>query len=170
MRLVFNPDQRMKLLSSAPLAAWFLAWTGLALTCEWDEQNQTVIPQSADHVVRIPEVTDPQGCQAACCGRLDCDVAWMGFPQDGDAQCVLVRCPSGCTFETSDQFKVFRLRKQAAPPADGPWAVPLLGASEPDQGSHGKTRPSSRPPSALSALFALFTSCLVTSDSQEVHQ
>ena len=168
----------MKLLSSSWLLLYFLVRTGSARTCDWVERNQTVVLASVAHMERVPAGDGPSGCQAACCGRPDCDVAWVGPPAPRGppappgapgapaAQCVLVRCRSGCTFEPSDRSTVFELRREEAPPTLGPRVEPLVGGSEPDQEDRGKTGTPPPPPGSAGAAHFRFGD----PDSQEVSQ
>ncbi|XP_030007259.1 kunitz-type protease inhibitor 2 [Sphaeramia orbicularis] len=96
-----------------------LVWPGPVRLCDW---NQTVAPDQGLDPVSLQSgafylnteqpVSGPDQCREACCSRSDCDLALVGYPQDGDAHCFLVHCFNGgrdvCALQSSSQFKVFK--------------------------------------------------------------
>lgn len=153
----------MKCFSSSLLAVCFLVCTGLALDCEWDksieeDQGLDLISREAGlpHMDLITEAKDPERCQAACCDKSDCDLALVGFPMDGEPQCMLVKCwvhgRDVCAFEPSTQFKVYRKkvetesRGEATGGGESLRIVPLLGSLEPrsNESNNSKTTPHHR--------------------------
>ena len=127
------------------LARSGLARYGPDRDCSWDpslDRNQGLDPTSLAAGARLlgesAPVSDADGCRAACCAHARCDLAVLGLPADGPAQCMLVHCTSRgrdvCALTTSSQFQVFR-RARAEPRADArdggnePHVVALLGVS-----------------------------------------
>ncbi|XP_067102639.1 kunitz-type protease inhibitor 2 [Osmerus mordax] len=87
--------------------------------CAWDTEadpEQGLEPMSyengARNLAHLPEITDMEGCQRACCNNKDCQLAMIGRPADGMAQCYLVTCIKDgqdvCTLGPSTQFQVYR--------------------------------------------------------------
>lgn len=94
-----------------------LAWSGSAQLCEWDQTvdtEQSLDPVSlqsgASYLETELPVTDLALCREACCSRPACDLALVGYPQDGLPQCFLISCVIGghdmCVLRPSFQFKV----------------------------------------------------------------
>lgn len=125
----------MKCFTSHLLVVGFLVCAGLALDCDWDqsvEEDQGLSNNNNDggwlELGLVQDAKDPEGCQAACCHHKDCDLAVMGYPQDGEPQCTLVQCwvqnRDRCVLQRSTQFKVFRLKPEGR-------VAPELGSTEP---------------------------------------
>uniref|UniRef100_A0A3B4WW61 Serine peptidase inhibitor, Kunitz type, 2 n=1 Tax=Seriola lalandi dorsalis TaxID=1841481 RepID=A0A3B4WW61_SERLL len=124
------------------LALYFLVWSGVALDCDWDQSidpNQGLDLASLGVKVlqlgRLAEVKDPESCRAACCNEPNCDLALVGYPQDGGPQCLLVSCESQgrdvCVLQPSSQFKVYRRTVKREARGEKPHIVPLHGSWEP---------------------------------------
>ncbi|XP_026184488.1 kunitz-type protease inhibitor 2 [Mastacembelus armatus] len=129
------------------LALCFLVWSGLALDCEWDQTvdpNQTLDLFSVGKGAQVlgdADVSDTEGCQAACCARSDCELAWISYPASGKLQCHLVSCTrqgqDGCDLQSSSEYKTYRKkvpnqnRPKAEDPGNQPRIVPLMGSWEP---------------------------------------
>ncbi|KAM3616548.1 uncharacterized protein V6R79_019647 [Siganus canaliculatus] len=136
----------MTLRSSLLLSVLF--WAGSTLSCDWDQYtNRSLELASLDAALLLEdqaakEASDPDGCQAACCSRSDCDLALVGYPADGGPQCLLVRCRDqnrdACLFRPGEdpQFSVYRKKTDpqtdAEAPKDGdsPHIAPLGEFSE----------------------------------------
>ncbi|XP_036392486.1 kunitz-type protease inhibitor 2 [Megalops cyprinoides] len=77
----------------------------------------------------LPNVSDVKACLAACCAKEDCQLALVGTPQDGLAQCFLVSCMEDgkdvCSLRPLQGFTVYR-RSQISQRAD----IPSLGSTE----------------------------------------
>ncbi|KAL2096432.1 hypothetical protein ACEWY4_008580 [Coilia grayii] len=92
-------------------------------TCKWrlyDDLGLDVrsLDDGANYAAHLPDISDSNGCQMACCARDDCQLAILGTPaDDGVAECFLVSCMKDgndvCRLQPSSQFKVFR--KMASP-------------------------------------------------------
>lgn len=95
--------------------------------CKWDLENERGLdPESFDdgaNSVHLPHISDSIGCQQACCRKGDCQLAMLGTPADGTAECFLVSCMKDgkdvCVLRHSSQFKVFRKVTPAAQQAEG---------------------------------------------------
>lgn len=88
--------------------------------CKWDPD--TALEQGLDassfdngaaYLAHLPEITDAEQCQSACCERDDCQLALIGTPaDDGRPECFLVSCVKDgkdvCVLTESTQFKVYR--------------------------------------------------------------
>ncbi len=88
--------------------------------CKWDPD--TALEQGLDassfdngaaYLAHLPEITDSEQCQSACCERDDCQLALIGTPADsGRPECFLVSCVKDgkdvCVLTESTQFKVYR--------------------------------------------------------------
>lgn len=122
-----------------------LVWPGLLLACDWDRSvdpkqglDQTSLAAGARRLGSIPGVSDPEVCRAMCCDEPDCDLALLGFPADGNPQCLLVKCQSGgrdvCVLEPSNQFQVCgrrsAARREAPEGGEKLNIVPLLNSSD----------------------------------------
>lgn len=91
--------------------------------CKWDLKDELGLdPQSFDDgasSAHLPNISDSIGCQLACCRKGDCQLAILGTPADGTAECFLVSCMKDgkdvCVLRHSSQFKVFR--KMVSPAA-----------------------------------------------------
>ncbi|XP_041733425.1 tissue factor pathway inhibitor [Coregonus clupeaformis] len=90
--------------------------------CAWDvdtDPDQGLDPKSleagARHLAHLPEM-DCKGCQDACCGDQDCQLALIGTPADGTSECFLVSCMKDgkdvCVLQSDSQFKVYRKKTQ----------------------------------------------------------
>lgn len=134
------------------LALCLLCCSGPVLGCDWDgstDPNQGLDPSSTPRYLgRVPNVSDPEGCRAACCQNPECDLVLVGLPADGAAQCVLVSCwargHDACTLQPSTQFQVFR--KRAGPKDEGVLrVVPLLETHQTrtNDTNNGKQEPGS---------------------------
>lgn len=91
--------------------------------CAWDvdtNPDQGLDPKSleagARHLAHLPEISDSKGCQDACCGNRDCQLALIGTPADGTPECFLVSCMKDgkdvCVLQFDTQFKVYRKKTQ----------------------------------------------------------
>ncbi|XP_023822337.1 kunitz-type protease inhibitor 2 isoform X1 [Salvelinus sp. IW2-2015] len=91
--------------------------------CAWDvdtNPDQGLDPKSleagARHLAHLPEISDSKGCQDACCGNQDCQLALIGTPADGTSECFLVSCMKDgkdvCVLQFDTQFKVYRKKTQ----------------------------------------------------------
>ncbi|CAB1347657.1 unnamed protein product [Coregonus sp. 'balchen'] len=91
--------------------------------CPWDvdtDPEQGLDPKSleagARHLAHLPEISDSKGCQDACCGNQDCQLALVGTPADGTPECFLVSCMKDgkdvCVLQSDTQFKVYRKKTQ----------------------------------------------------------
>lgn len=99
------------------LALCLLLCSGLAQECDWDlnvAPNQG-LDLGAPGIKLLPqprEGNSPESCKAACCAEPRCDLALVGYPADGEAQCMLVSCKrsgrDACVLQPSDQFTVYR--------------------------------------------------------------
>lgn len=114
---------------------WFLFGAGLVLGCEWDSSEDqdldlTYSPQLGDPL----NVTDAEGCKAACCGKEGCDAAMVGAPQDGALTCYLVTCrvlgSDQCRLAHKLGVQVHRKRQEAGSES---LLQPLLGESQPEK-------------------------------------
>ncbi|XP_016391094.1 tissue factor pathway inhibitor-like isoform X2 [Sinocyclocheilus rhinocerous] len=90
--------------------------------CTWDPDTDTELEQGLDissfdngaaYLAHLPELTDAEQCQSACCERDDCQLAVIGTPaDDGRPECILVSCMKDgkdvCVLTQSTQFKVYR--------------------------------------------------------------
>lgn len=134
----------MKLFRPSLLVACFLLYTGLAQNCEYDasvKENQGLDFVSAAGQVtmeQVKNVSDPESCRERCCKSPECEVAMMGYPMDGEPQCMLINChingPDGCAYRSSAQFKVYRKKgtgKSHGERGNGLHVVPMMGSIEP---------------------------------------
>ncbi|XP_010746297.2 kunitz-type protease inhibitor 2 isoform X1 [Larimichthys crocea] len=130
------------------LTVCFLVCSSLALECDWDQstdQNQGLDPNSlvagALHLDKNPEVSDAEGCRAACCKEPDCDLALVGLPADGGPQCLLVKCViqdrDVCVLQPSEQFRIYRRKVHRA--GETSHIVPLMNAVEPKTETSNET-------------------------------
>ncbi|XP_073348886.1 kunitz-type protease inhibitor 2 [Pagrus major] len=103
---------KMKRVRSSLVALCFLVCSGLALDCELDQVSDHGLNMIFLESGRLTEknVSDPQGCKAACCDQPDCDLALVGHPADGVPQCFLVDCRhrNVCVLQENNQFSVYR--------------------------------------------------------------
>ncbi|CDQ62862.1 unnamed protein product [Oncorhynchus mykiss] len=87
--------------------------------CAWDvdaDTDQGLDPKSLDagasYLAHLPEISDNMGCQEACCGYQDCQLALVGASADGPSECFLVNCMKDgkdvCVLQSDTQFKVYR--------------------------------------------------------------
>lgn len=97
----------------------FLCCLPLLNACTWDpntEVEQGLDIKSYDngaaYLAYLPEISDAEECQQACCDRDDCHIALIGTPADGKSECRLVSCIKDgvdvCVLTPSTQFKVYR--------------------------------------------------------------
>ncbi|XP_041919758.1 kunitz-type protease inhibitor 2 [Alosa sapidissima] len=97
--------------------------------CKWNLNAELGLdPQSFDdgasYIAHLPNISDSIGCQSACCRRGDCQLAILGTPADGTAECFLVSCVNDgkdvCVLRPSSQFQVFRkMLVSPAQPTEG---------------------------------------------------
>lgn len=134
----------MKRFTAHLVVVGLLVCAGLARDCEWDqsiEEDQHLSNRDDDDewldLGLIREARDPEQCRAACCDNKDCDLALMGYPQDGEPQCTLVRCwiqnRDVCVLEPSTQFKVFKVKT-------GSRVDPELGSTEPKKNESNNSK------------------------------
>nr|XP_046171511.1 kunitz-type protease inhibitor 2 [Oncorhynchus gorbuscha] len=85
--------------------------------CAWDvDADQGLDPKSLDagasSWAHLPEISDSMGCQEACCGYQDCQIALVGASADGPSECFLVNCMKDgkdvCVLQSDTRFKVYR--------------------------------------------------------------
>ncbi|KAF4104058.1 kunitz-type protease inhibitor 2 isoform X2 [Onychostoma macrolepis] len=88
--------------------------------CKWDPDSEleqgldvSSFDNGAAYLAHLPEITDAEQCQSACCERDDCQLAVIGTPaDDGSPECFLVSCMKDgkdvCVLTQSTQFKVYR--------------------------------------------------------------
>ncbi|XP_051534832.1 kunitz-type serine protease inhibitor 6-like [Myxocyprinus asiaticus] len=87
--------------------------------CTWDsntELEQGLDPRSFDdgagYLAHLPNISDAEECQQACCDKDECQLALIGTPADGKPECMLVSCMKDgkdvCVLMPSTQFKVYR--------------------------------------------------------------
>ncbi|XP_016308370.1 papilin-like isoform X1 [Sinocyclocheilus anshuiensis] len=88
--------------------------------CTWDPDTEleqgldiSSFDNGAAYLAHLPEITDAEQCQSACCERDDCQLAVIGTPaDDGRPECILVSCMKDgkdvCVLTQSTQFKVYR--------------------------------------------------------------
>lgn len=88
--------------------------------CKWDPDTEleqgldiSSFDNGAAYLAHLPEITDAERCQSACCERDDCQLAVIGTPaDDGRPECILVSCMKDgkdvCVLTQSTQFKVYR--------------------------------------------------------------
>ncbi|KAL0174120.1 hypothetical protein M9458_030088, partial [Cirrhinus mrigala] len=87
------------------------------LYCLWDpdtklEQGLDIssFDNGAAYLAHLPNISDAEQCQNACCEREDCQIALIGTPADGRPECILVSCMKDgkdvCVLTQSTQFKV----------------------------------------------------------------
>ncbi|CAM4552552.1 unnamed protein product [Leuciscus chuanchicus] len=97
----------------------FLSCLAVLNACEWDPDTDveqgldfSSFDNGAAYLAYLPEVSDKEQCQNACCEREDCQIALIGTPADGRAECRLVSCLKDgkdvCVLTQSTQFKVYR--------------------------------------------------------------
>lgn len=97
----------------------FLCCLPLLNACTWDPN--TDVEQGLDlksydngaaYLAHLPEISDAEECQKACCVKDDCQLAVIGTPADGKSECRLVSCIKDgvdvCVLTPSTQFKVYR--------------------------------------------------------------
>ncbi|XP_052432894.1 kunitz-type protease inhibitor 2-like isoform X1 [Carassius gibelio] len=106
----------------------FICCLSVLNACKWDpdtelEQGLDVssFDNGASHLAHLPEITDAERCQRACCERDDCQLAVIGTPaDDGRPECILVSCIKDgkdvCVLTQSTQFKVYRKIPDSADP------------------------------------------------------
>ncbi|KAM6959283.1 kunitz-type serine protease inhibitor 6-like [Aplochiton taeniatus] len=125
--------------------------------CLWDsitDPKQGLDPISLDNGARhlfkghLPEIISNEGCQKACCENADCQIAMVGMPADGTAECFLVSCLKDgqdvCTLRSDSQFRVFR--KDTPPKSTGKIQVAALSDAEnTDKAEHNSTDRCSHP-------------------------
>ncbi|XP_056613650.1 kunitz-type protease inhibitor 2 [Triplophysa dalaica] len=98
----------------------FLCCLPLLNACTWDpntdvEQGLSIksYDNGAAYLAYLPEISDDEECQQACCDRDECHLALIGTPADaGKSECRLVSCIKDgvdvCVLTPSTQFKVYR--------------------------------------------------------------
>lgn len=97
----------------------FLCCLAFLNACEWDPDTDveqgldlSSFDNGAAYLAYLPEISDKEQCQNACCEREDCQIALIGTPADGRAECRLVNCLKDgkdvCVLTQSTQFKVYR--------------------------------------------------------------
>ncbi|XP_030254086.1 kunitz-type protease inhibitor 2 isoform X2 [Sparus aurata] len=103
---------KMKRVRSSLVALCLLVCSGLALDCELDQVSDHGLNMIFLESGRLTKknVSDPEGCKAACCDQPDCDLALVGHPSDGGPQCFLVDCRhrNVCVLQENKQFSVYR--------------------------------------------------------------
>ncbi|KAM8769398.1 kunitz-type protease inhibitor 2 isoform 1-T1 [Acanthopagrus schlegelii] len=103
---------KMKRVWASLVALCVLVCSGLALDCELDQVSDYGLNMIFLESGRLTEknVSDPEGCKAACCDQPDCDLALVGHPSDGGLQCFLVDCRhrNVCVLQENKQFSVYR--------------------------------------------------------------
>ncbi|XP_077064713.1 kunitz-type protease inhibitor 2 isoform X2 [Siphateles boraxobius] len=103
----------------------FLCFLSVLNACEWDPD--TAVEQGLDlssfdngaaYLAYLPEISDKEQCQNACCEREDCQIALIGTPADGSPECRLVNCLKDgkdvCVLTQSTQFQVYRKFRDTA--------------------------------------------------------
>ncbi|KAJ8414561.1 hypothetical protein AAFF_G00037630 [Aldrovandia affinis] len=67
----------------------------------------------------LKNVSDRAACLQVCCARIDCDLAIVGTPQDGPAQCYIISCVKDgkdvCTMREMMDFTAYRKRQTTYP-------------------------------------------------------
>ncbi|XP_018932824.1 kunitz-type protease inhibitor 2 isoform X2 [Cyprinus carpio] len=98
----------------------FLCCLSVLNACKWDPDTEleqgldiSSLDNGAAYLAHLPEITDAERCQSACCERDDCQLAVIGTPaDDGRPECILVSCMKDgkdvCVLTQSTQFKVYR--------------------------------------------------------------
>ncbi|KAI2656123.1 Actinia tenebrosa protease inhibitor [Labeo rohita] len=97
----------------------FLYCLSVLNACNWDPDTKleqgldmSSFDNGAAYLAHLPDISDAEQCQNACCEREDCQIALIGTPADGKLQCILVSCMKDgkdvCVFTQSTQFKVYR--------------------------------------------------------------
>uniref|UniRef100_A0A8C2A4U5 Serine peptidase inhibitor, Kunitz type, 2 n=1 Tax=Cyprinus carpio TaxID=7962 RepID=A0A8C2A4U5_CYPCA len=95
----------------------FLCYLSVLNACKWDPEleqglNISSFDNGAAYLAYLPEISDAEQCQNACCERDDCQLAVIGTPADGRPECRLVNCVKDgkdvCVLTQSTQFKVYR--------------------------------------------------------------
>lgn len=98
----------------------FLCCLSVLNACKWDPEtdveqglNISSFDDGAAYVGNLPEISDEEQCQKACCEIDDCHIALIGIPaDDGRLECRLVNCLKDgkdvCVLTQSTQFKVYR--------------------------------------------------------------
>uniref|UniRef100_A0A8C2FF49 Serine peptidase inhibitor, Kunitz type, 2 n=1 Tax=Cyprinus carpio TaxID=7962 RepID=A0A8C2FF49_CYPCA len=95
----------------------FLCYLSVLNACKWDPEleqglNISSFDNGAAFLAYLPEISDAEQCQNACCERDDCQLAVIGTPADGRPECRLVNCVKDgkdvCVLTQSTQFKVYR--------------------------------------------------------------
>uniref|UniRef100_A0A8C2BKZ7 Serine peptidase inhibitor, Kunitz type, 2 n=1 Tax=Cyprinus carpio TaxID=7962 RepID=A0A8C2BKZ7_CYPCA len=98
----------------------FLCCLSVLNACKWDPDTEleqgldiSSFDNGAAYLAHLPEITDAERCQSACCERDDCQLAVIGTPaDDGRPECILVSCMKDgkdvCVLTQSTEFKVYR--------------------------------------------------------------
>uniref|UniRef100_A0A673ICX2 Kunitz-type serine protease inhibitor 6-like n=1 Tax=Sinocyclocheilus rhinocerous TaxID=307959 RepID=A0A673ICX2_9TELE len=97
----------------------FLCCLSVLNACKWDPDTEleqgldiSSFDNGAAYLADLPEISDAEQCQNACCERDDCQLAVIGTPADGRPECRLVSCMKDgkdvCVLTQSTQFKVYR--------------------------------------------------------------
>lgn len=97
----------------------FLCCLSVLNACKWDPETDaeqgldiSSFNDGAAYVAYLPEISDDEQCQNACCESDDCQIALIGTPADGRPECRLVNCLKDgkdvCVLTQSTQFKVYR--------------------------------------------------------------
>ncbi|KAK7171702.1 hypothetical protein R3I93_004108 [Phoxinus phoxinus] len=98
----------------------FLCCLSVLNACEWDPDTDveqgldfSSFDNGAAYLAYLPDISDKEECQNACCEREDCQIALIGTPADGSPECRLVNCLKDdgedvCVLTQSTQFKVYR--------------------------------------------------------------
>ncbi|XP_073674045.1 kunitz-type protease inhibitor 2 [Garra rufa] len=103
----------------------FLCCLSVLNACKWDPDTEleqgldiSSFDNGAAYLAHLPEISDAEQCQNACCEREDCQIALIGTPADGRPECILVSCMKDgkdvCVLTESPQFKVYRKIQQSA--------------------------------------------------------
>ncbi|XP_051963421.1 papilin-like [Xyrauchen texanus] len=102
-----------------------LCFLSVLNACTWDsntELEQGLNPRSFDdgaaYLAHLPNISDAESCQQACCDNEDCQLALIGTPADGKPECILISCMKDgkdvCDLMPSTQFKVYRKTQASA--------------------------------------------------------
>ncbi|XP_026082039.1 kunitz-type protease inhibitor 2 [Carassius auratus] len=97
----------------------FLCCLSVLNACKWDPDTEleqgldfSSFNNGAAYLAYLPEISDAEQCQRACCERDECQLAVIGTPADGRSECRLVSCVKDgkdvCVLTPSTQFKAYR--------------------------------------------------------------
>ncbi|KAK1785948.1 hypothetical protein P4O66_017693 [Electrophorus voltai] len=113
---------RLRLFAFVSLVSLVLGQEG----CVWDlntEVNQGLDPLSlvagATYIAHLPELSDDETCQQACCDNEACQLALTETNSNGTLGCFLVNCMKEdqdvCILMQSDTVKVYRKAPESTP-------------------------------------------------------